>query len=316
MKLADIWRAWSAELGRLSPRHLILGVVLAACLGALVVLVWPAKYEADAILLLDGGSDPSGLLALAQGADFLSNLSQSFGRSSSGHTYKGIVESRTLLTAVLQRSSGSTLLLAVFSKEEDTRDEQLENAVRRLRKAVKTDYDAKSSLLTITVRHRDPNVAADVANHMVEQLRQFDSTVRTSRATDAVRFVHERLSESSKELAGAEARFVAFRESNARIGNSPRLLLQEKRIEREVRLSEEIFALLARELEMARIQEKKETPVFTIVDTALPPVKRAGLSPLVAAVLGGGLAGVGGLFLGMAQGLSAVLLKDSSSHEV
>jgi uncharacterized protein involved in exopolysaccharide biosynthesis len=278
-----------------------------------------AKYEAEAILLLDASSDASGLLALAQGADFLSNLSQSFGRSSSGHTYKGIVESRSLLTAVLNNQTtgqGSRSLLGVFSKNESSREEQLENGIRRLRNAVKTEYDAKSSLLTITVRHRDPNVAADVANHIVAELREFNATVRMSRATDAVHFVEARLTESSKELAAAEGRFVTFRESNARIGNSPKLLLQEKRIEREVRLSEEIFALLAREREMARIQEKKESPVFTVLDTALPPVRRSGLPPLFAAALGGTIAGAGGLFFGMVQGVTSMLSRSASSREV
>jgi len=306
------------ELARLSPRHLAVVVVLAAGLAAVAVFVWPVKYEAEAILLLDGSSDASGLLALAQGADFLSNLSQTFGRSSNGHTYKGIVESRTLLTAVLRKPTqmnGSASLLDIFSDEGDPSEERLEAGIRKLRKAVKTDYDAKSSLLTITVRHRDPKVAADVANYIVGELRQFNATVRQSRASDAVRFVEERLAESSKDLASAEARSVAFRESNARIGNAPKLLLQEKRIEREMRISEETFALLARELEMARIQEKKESPVFTVVDAALPPVRRSGLPPLLAATLGGAIAGAGGLFFGMVQGVSVLLAKSSSSHE-
>jgi uncharacterized protein involved in exopolysaccharide biosynthesis len=45
-------------------------------------------------------------------------------------------------------------------------------------------------------------------------------------------------------------------------------------LEREVETRSELYRLLAREYESARIEEKRDTPTFTIVDPPRPPVRK------------------------------------------
>src|SRR6185436_6731169 len=80
--------------------------------------------------------------------------------------------------------------------------------------------------------------------------------------------------EAEQALSRAEQSLTHFREANLRIGNSPQLQLELARLEREVETRSELYRLLARQFEMARIEEKRDTPTFSIIDPARPPVRK------------------------------------------
>src|SRR6185436_7681574 len=81
-----------------------------------------------------------------------------------------------------------------------------------------------------------------------------------------------------------------FRERNVRFGNSARLAIEEGRLSRAVRQQEEIYLTLQRQGELARLEERKDVPVLSVLDPAVPPVKRdwpkRGLLALLGAMLG------------------------------
>lgn len=72
--------------------------------------------------------------------------------------------------------------------------------------------------------------------------------------------------------------------------SSAQLQIEKQRLEREVSLQEELFKTLKRELELARISEKKEASAVSIIDRAVPPEHpsrpRTMLNVLLAAVVG------------------------------
>ena len=55
----------------------------------------------------------------------------------------------------------------------------------------------------------------------------------------------------------------------------PRVGLEYVRAVRDVKYHEMLFELLAKQYEVARIDEAKEAPVIQVVDTAVPPEKRS-----------------------------------------
>lgn len=78
----------------------------------------------------------------------------------------------------------------------------------------------------------------------------------------------------------------------------PELALQYVRKQREVKYHETLFELIARQYEMARLDESREAPVLQVVDRAIVPDKRSG-PPHTLIVLTGCLLGamVGSLWL-------------------
>jgi len=272
-----------------------------AALAGAAVILYPADYVADASILLDAQGEGSNLVNLAQISDLLpQGALQSQGRKENGYAYMSISQSRAVLTHLLsqpQSEQSARPILERFAPRSVPQARSLEIAVRRLRKRITSKFDPRSGLYEILVKHRDPELAMTIANRLVDELKRFNSEVRSSRAKGAVVFVEARLDEARNALSVAEDRLTAFNEANARIGNAPELHLQQKRLERNVKLNEDIYALLAKQVELARIQEKKESPVFSIVDPAVTPTRPNRFSLALAILLGGTMAGFAYLLL-------------------
>jgi hypothetical protein len=65
------------------------------------------------------------------------------------------------------------------------------------------------------------------------------------------------------------------------------LLFRERRLERDVQLRQELALALAKGYDQARIAEVRDTPVLTIVDSAVPPTRRSWPRAWLFALLGG-----------------------------
>jgi uncharacterized protein involved in exopolysaccharide biosynthesis len=210
------------------------------------------------------------------------------GSHNNGFAYLQIAESRQLLEHLLKAPADPDSTRATWqllTKETTPTPEDWDELLHKLRKVITVEYEAKSSILWIKTRHRDKNVATHIANQLVKELRRFDSDVLLTRARYSLQFVSNRLAETKDALSLSESRLAEFRESNARIGNAPRLRLAEERLLRDLRLKEELYGLLSREYENARIQERRDAPVFSVVDPAVPPARPEGFPWPVAAVV-------------------------------
>jgi len=205
-----------------------------------------------------------------------------------GYTYAQVLRSRAFLEEVLDGVDSTTVnrpIRAWFTIRHESTKRDLDRALKQLSRHITTKFDTKSSVITISVKHRDPKVAMAICNLIVRGLRRFDLEVRVTQARASVGFLQERQEEARQNLTLAEDRLVSFRDANARIGNAPGLLVQQKRLERSVDLNEGLYTLIVKQLEMARVQEKKELPVFAVIDPAVEPNEPDSFSPLVAAAI-------------------------------
>jgi uncharacterized protein involved in exopolysaccharide biosynthesis len=62
--------------------------------------------------------------------------------------------------------------------------------------------------------------------------------------------------------------------------------MEESRLTRAVRTQEEIFLTLQRQRELTRVEERKDVPVLSVLDPAVPPAKRDWPKRSLLAVLG------------------------------
>jgi uncharacterized protein involved in exopolysaccharide biosynthesis len=84
-----------------------------------------------------------------------------------------------------------------------------------------------------------------------------------------------RLTEAEAELRSAEAELQTFLEGNRLFRDSPHLNFEYERLERQVTIKQEVFIMLRRSYEDARIQEVNDTPVLTVIDRAVPPREKS-----------------------------------------
>jgi uncharacterized protein involved in exopolysaccharide biosynthesis len=168
----------------------------------------------------------------------------------------------------------------------------LDRAVRRLGDLAKAEANLRTGLIEVSAITPDSVLSAFVVSRMLAELDRFNVETRSSRERGTRQFVEGRVDDVRRDLAAKEQALAVFRQTNVRIGNSPQLQLEQARLEREVMTQSELYALLVREYEMARIEEKRDTPTFSVVDPPRPPARkyrpRTSLNVLIAffAVLG------------------------------
>jgi uncharacterized protein involved in exopolysaccharide biosynthesis len=286
------------------------GTVLLAL--ALAVIL-PPSYRATASFVTtdsDIGAGGRGLADLAGSAD-LSGIASQFGlggrrdASESPAFYAQLLVSRELLTRLLLSSfadprgsvaGDSVRLLTLLRPRIADRQRALESAIKLLRRKMRVTVDLKTNFVVLNADARWSPLSADIANRAMALVSAFNKEQRVSRARARRDFLETRVAAALSELRATEDSQRLFYERNRSWENSPGLLVEERRVRRQVETANSLYLSLRQQYETARIDEVNNTPVITIVDQAVPPRRREwprfGLLLGAAAVLGTGLGGL------------------------
>src|SRR6266480_1248803 len=225
------------------------------------------------------------------------------GGEDSPEFFAKVLTSRELLTNTVQSQfenpnanvpRSKQTLLSILDAGGDTDRERIGKGIRKLEKLIVVSVDKRSGIVSLEVELRSPELAAAVANRMIELLNAFDLDRLKLQSREERTFIGERLTQTQAELDQTEDTLLHFLQSNRRYGDSPLLTFEADRLQRKVQLRQDILLTLQREFEQARIAEVRDTPVLTIIDTATPPDKKSSpkilLNLLVATILGALLA--------------------------
>jgi uncharacterized protein involved in exopolysaccharide biosynthesis len=289
-----------------SWRTLVLAPVIAGLVTAGLSLLLPVWFTATVAFVPDRqslASVPAGLAGLA--SQFGVTLGDE--PSESPRFYGAVARSRRVMTEILMtrfpapgEGADSARLLDLLDVRGRTRADSVYRGLLALTARITILIDDQTGIARLSVRDRDPRLAAEVAGAFVHALNDFNATTRRSRARAKREFAEVRLAQATGELRQAEDSLQAFHERNYRWEQSPALTAQEARLERDVQIKQELYLTLQREHEEARLQEVNDTPVITVVDPAVPPEMksrpRRRLLVIFAAVAAG-LAAIGWAFV-------------------
>jgi uncharacterized protein involved in exopolysaccharide biosynthesis len=181
-------------------------------------------------------------------------------------------------------------LLDILEVKGKSPEERLQRGVILLRNRIKVTADKPTGIVTLQVDMRNPRLAATVANHLVKELNQFNLERRQSQSRAQRVFTGERLAESEKDLREAERAELAFLQRNRDYSSSPLLTYEAGRLARDVQVKQELFLTLSKAHTEARIAEVRDTPVLTVLDSAVAPFRRArpqrAIGVIIATILG------------------------------
>lgn len=245
-------------------------------------LVKTPLYTAEVTILPPSESGISGSLSQLKSVAAQFGLAQGESNLDSPLMYRKVLESRELINRVVQLKYPSpgdkekkTLIEIYGLSNEGSTEKRLYSAYKKLLKSMKIKIDNSSMTLTLSIEATDPQLAADIANVMIEELDKINQEIRTAKAKSNKEFIEGRLEDTKKRLRSAEEALKIFREKNRRIEDSPELLIQQGRLKREIELQQEVFITLTREYELAKIQEVKDTPQIYTLSKAKPPVEKS-----------------------------------------
>jgi uncharacterized protein involved in exopolysaccharide biosynthesis len=246
---------------------------------ALAVGLWTLgqdpKYAASVSFMPQAGESRTGGGAAALAQQFGVNL----GTERPGQSpqfYVDLLRSRAVLRAAVESEyqvpvENGTIrrgnLIDFFEiKDNGKRLPPWRRAADRLRDRISTSVARETGIVHVTVSASHPALAEQIAERLLEILNTFNMEVRQGRAQEEGRFISGRLAEAQDELRAAENALQDFMRQTRDFRNSPELIFQHDRLQRQVAIRQEVYTSLLRSQEEARIDAVRDTPLLTVVD--------------------------------------------------
>ena len=213
------------------------GVVAAALAYCLIT---PNKYTARATLM--PGSSPGETSSLQATAGSLLNTLGLAGVFRAPTVNPADVFANTLRSRFLVRNVINDLgLIEVFKIKEDDPHRAMEKAVNELMKRSSVNV-SDMLLITVEVTQEDPELAAGIANTLIDELDKANQQFSLSSARKAREFVQGRLAETEKAFLETQSRFTAFQQEHGAIALDEQ---SKATVEAVARLEGEILVLEA-----------------------------------------------------------------------
>ncbi|MGB8318750.1 MAG: hypothetical protein WCE54_11535 [Ignavibacteriaceae bacterium] len=243
-------------------------------------------YESTVTILPDYGNKNT---SLGQISDLAAMAGVKVGEGAPTEIYQVLVTSESVLDPVIYKKystkeyKDSVNLIQYFDITPDNslspelqKRKMFIKAFDRLSKGhLATDLDRITKVLNIKVTMPESELSALVANNIVESLDHYIRTKRKSYASEQRFYIEKRLMQVKDSLTAAENKLKNFREEN-RLVASPALFLEQGRLLRNVDIQQAVFIELNKQLEIAKIDEIKETPVLNVKELAKDPIIKAG----------------------------------------
>lgn len=275
-------------------------VVLATgALAFLVSLLLPTWYTASATFTVDAtptmNLSGAGVLGLASQL----GLGGALGSGTTSAQYfadvlgSPAVTDRVALGAIPRSSSGDAAN-DFGSPGIDAPPRKRDAARKKFSKHFGTSVNARTSAISFSVDARTPYAARAAADTLLARLNAVVIELRRRRANAERTFIEHRLDSAAVRQLALEDTLRSFYATNRITTGSPNLQFAEARLRRRVDFAIDLANQLRTQLEQAKLQEVRDTPVLSIITTPEEPGRRSApnrrLIVLAALVFGGLLA--------------------------
>jgi len=184
-------------------KRLIIGIAFVACLVALILgFIMTPIYRAETHLVPPqslAGQLPSSILTMIP-PEFRTLAIQSGAIKTTAHLVAGIAKSRTLVDSIIDK----------FNLMDYYHAEKRDAARSALSGAISAKVDEKTSLITIAVEDKDPVMAADMTNAIVEELQNLLQGLALTQVSQQRLFLENQLKQAHHNLMQAEEEFQKY----------------------------------------------------------------------------------------------------------
>ncbi len=259
-------------------RFILMFAGIATAVAIVVSLLMPNYYKSTVILLTE--IETSKLASLGGFADLAAIAGVGGGEGSLVKLYPIIIKSESVLRNVLYTRYHSTEfkdsvdLIQFWGIKTKTPELTYETGLGSLRDGLTVSIEPKTSVITLSIETKEPQLSADIVNAVTVELDRFIRTKKTTNATEQRKWIEARLVEVKSDLEKSENTLREFREKNRRVVDSPQLLLEQERLIREVQINSTIYTELKRQYELIKIEEIKNIPIINVLDEGRAAAKK------------------------------------------
>lgn len=194
-----------------------------------------------------------------------------------------------------------TLTIGAIDKSMLRLNEEQVEIAKLLEKIIVLDVDAKQGYLTLTVTMDEPLVAAELAQKAQDILQREIIRFKVQKAQADLDFIQGRYDELKARAEGYQVGIAQKSDQYKNLVSSvPQV--QSTRLQTQYGIASTVFTEVAKQLEQAKIQVKRDTPTFTIIQPVTVPYEPSGSGRMMKVVIF--------LFFGVVLGIGVIYLKD------
>lgn len=163
----------------------------------------------------------------------------------------------------------------------------------------------KEGFITLEFTDQDKTVAAQITEHAKELLQARIIEFKNLSARELLEYTSKQYEQNKRAYEQLQDSVAVIRDANLNIASS---LYQNKfdRLERELNIAAAVVEQLATQVEQAKLQVSKDTPVFTIIEPVTIPFERSAPKRSLIVVIW--------TFLGIVLATGYILVKDPLSE--
>lgn len=290
----------------------IASVFVCLIIALLYAFLATPKYKAVASLLPSSERESFQQFGMLQSLLGSTNFPLS-GTAQRSDLFPDILESRSVLDKIILADytdpvSGAThdLYYWLDIPETDNNAERVELALREFDSILEVLQDPRTGIVRAEVITPYNWLSADLANMLIAELDLFNREHRISKAKENRIFIQSQVAAMEDSLTSAEERLKVHYERNINIDRSPALQLIRERLTREVEKFYQLYLEMFKQLKAAEIDEFKDVPVISVLDTArIPQIRHSPKRALVT---------FSGALIGFILGIVLVFTKDVYHH--
>ena len=238
-------------------KKVILGMTFgAALLAAGISVLLHNIYTGTAKILPPQSSQSSSVNAimLAQLGGLAGAAGSALGLKDPNALYLAMLKSRNIMEKVARRFD----LQKVYDKK------FMVDTLKALEKESSITA-GKDGVITVEVDDEDPQRAAAMANAFIEELNKLMQTFALTEAAQRRQFFETQMKPAKDKLTDAEIT----------LDKTPNTSLRYLDALRNLKYQEAVYEILAKQFEMAKLDEAKDAPLIQILDKATAPEKKS-----------------------------------------
>ena len=145
---------------------------------------------------------------------------------------------------------------------------------KRLDNQVFIEFNEKEGFVSLSFSMPEPLMAAQMAKFAEELLQKEVIEFKIQNAREQLKFTEERFEEKKIEFEAIQNKLGNFRDRNQNL-SSAMVLNQLEKLEAEYNFAFNIYTELAKQLEQAKLQVSKDTPIFSIIQPVTIPIEKS-----------------------------------------
>lgn len=165
-------------------------------------------------------------------------------------------------------------LISYYQIEADNEAEKLVIATETIGGSLEVSTARTTKVVSLSYSSGEPELSAAIVNAFLEELIKYNQDIRDTKSKQNRIFIENQLEENRKYLKKAEAELADFTAKNKKIV-TPDLEIELDRLKRNVKVQEEVYVMLKKQLELAKIEEQEKKPVIEIIEKASAPLYKS-----------------------------------------